>query len=293
LQGTYLFPASIDEAVRLLGQAHGRARVMAGGTDLMLDLPRFYTRPEVVIDITRIPDLDRIEVGPEWVQVGAAVTFAQLQRDPFLRECLPALVEAAAAVGVRSLQAVATWVGNIVQAMPGADGAVVAVALNAEACVVDEAGAQWLPVTTLYRAAKQSAVDPTHQLVSHVRLSRPPALWGCAWRRLARRQSLALPIVNCAATVQLTPDGAIARATLALGPMGDRPWRAAEVETYLRARRPAPELWQEAGHIAQALADPRSSPLRASRAFRQAAIGPVIAGVLVQASARAAGRQPS
>src|SRR5450759_3690750 len=104
---------------------------MAGGTDLMPALQQGRCAPACLVDVTRIPSLDLVEVRDGFVVAGAAVSFARLQSDPFLRARVPALVEAAASVGAAPLQSVATWAGNIAEAMPAADGAVVAVAWRA------------------------------------------------------------------------------------------------------------------------------------------------------------------
>jgi len=80
----YAYPASVEEAVQILAKYNGSARVIAGGTDVLPDLRENKISPRCLVDITRVPDLDTIEVSDSFITVGAAVTFADLQKDPFL-----------------------------------------------------------------------------------------------------------------------------------------------------------------------------------------------------------------
>ncbi len=284
----YLTPASLAEALRLLLESDGEARVIAGGTDVMADLRQARIAPRRLVDITRVPGLDRIEVGEDWVKVGAAVTFAALKASPFVRRQVPALSDAAGSVGALALQNAATWVGNIVQAMPAADGAVVALALEAEARLLDSQGGSWQPVEGLFRGPGLSRIDPTRQIVSHLRFPRPRPGWGTGWGRLGRRPSLVLPILNCA--VKLCLDGAgerIAGATIALGPVAPRPFRVRAAEGFLVGRPATTQAFDQAARLAQEAANPRSSPMRASREYRLAVLPSLVGDALRLAAERA------
>ena len=279
----YLYPTSIEGVIERLTSDEG-AQIVAGGTDLMPDIRKGVKSPRCLLDITRIPGLDQIEVGEDSIQVGAAVTFADLQAHPFLRRHIPALVEAAGSVGVISIQAVATWVGNIVQAMPAADGAIVALALEAEARVVDAKGAAWRPVESLFLGPGKSAVDPCRQFITHLRFPLPAG--GTAWGRIGRRESLVLPILNCAAKLILD-NGLIQRAVVALGPVAPRPFRARQAEATLQGQRPSKEVFARAGQIAQSESHPRSNVLRASREYRLGVIPALVNSTLSTAAERA------
>jgi carbon-monoxide dehydrogenase medium subunit len=282
----YIFPESVEEVVQALGDGKAGARIIAGGTDVLLDLRKGRISPCTLIDITRIPGLDQIAVSEEYVEVGAAVTFATLKSAPFLREHVHALVDAAASVGAQAIQNAATWVGNIVQAMPAADGAIVAIALEAEARVVDESGAYWRVVESLFRGPGVSEIDPTCQFVTHIRFRRPAGPWGSAWGRIGRRPSLVLPILNCAVAVSLDA-GVISRATLALGPVAPRPMRVREAEAFLSGKLPGPETFSRAAELAQGEANPRDSVMRASRAYRLKVIPSLVTDALDLAVDRA------
>jgi carbon-monoxide dehydrogenase medium subunit len=280
----YLFPATVDQAIELLTAHDGQARIIAGGSDLMQAMRDGKADPSTLVDITRIAGLDRIEVGVEWITVGAAVTFAMLRDSAFLREHVRALVQAAGSVGAAPIQTMATWVGNIAQAMPAADGGIAAVALDAEAYVVDSTGARWVAVETLYKDAKTSAVDSTRQMISHLRFPTPQAGWGCGWQRIGRRPSLTLPILNCAATLRLeSRNSTIDAATLALGPVAALPFRARNVEHFLIGRLPDDAVIEQAATLAKKECLPRSNPLRASAEYRDALIPTLVRNALYDA----------
>ena len=275
----YLYPKSVGEALECLEAHDGRARVIAGGTDVLPDLRKGKIAPDCLVDLTRIPDLSTIEVAGRAVTVGAGVTFAVIREHPYLNARVHALVEAARSVGAAAIQNAATWVGNIVQGMPAADGAIVAIALDAEAHVVDREGAWWQPVESLFDRPGMSAVDPTRQIVTAIRFPRPESRTGTAWQRVGRRSALVLPILNCAVQVWLAHDGCsdaghgqtterIARASIALGPVAPRPQRMRQAESFLAGRVSTAEAVARAADLAAGEAQPRTSVMRASRDYR-------------------------
>lgn len=287
----YVFPSTAEEAIACLAEAEGRAIIIAGGTDVLLDMEKGRWRPERLVDITRIPELQQIDARDGWVTVGAAVPFIALREHPTITARVHALAEAAASVGARAIQTTATWGGNLVQAMPAADGAIIAVALDAEARVLDASGATWRPVTDLYLGPGRSKIDPTGQLVTHIRFAVPVGRWGTGWRRAGRRPSLVLPTLNCAATVRLEGD-IIAAATIAMGPVGACPVRASDAEAFLRGQTPTADVFAEGAQLALCNAQPRSSALRASRQYRMAVLPALVGEALSSAAARAAARLP-
>jgi carbon-monoxide dehydrogenase medium subunit len=285
--------------------------VVAGGTDILPDIQKGKRGPDCLVDITRIPELSTIDVSGGWATVGAAVPFVALREHPYFAARVHALVDAAASVGALAIQTSATWVGNLVQAMPAADGAIIAIALDAQVRVLDAAGERWLPVPELYAGPGRSRIDPTRELVTHIRFATPPGsgrpdAWGTAWRRAGRRPSLVLPTLNCAVKVVIGRGGRSGRASLrwpsgrggrggerivkaaiAMGPVGPCPVRAHEAESFLAGREPQPEVLAEAAQLALCDADPRSNLLRASREYRLAVLPALITDALAEAVARA------
>jgi CO/xanthine dehydrogenase FAD-binding subunit len=290
----YLYPTSVEQAIGYLEAYDGQARIIAGGTDVMPDIRERKIDPRCLVDITRIPGLDRIEVTRDFVEIGAAVTFAAIKDSAFLNQHVHALTDAARSVGAVAIQNAATWVGNVVQAMPAADGAIIALALEAQAHVVDSHGAAWRPVESLFDGPGVSVVDPSRQFITHIRFPRPGHPWGTAWNRVGRRPALVLPILNCAVKICLDPEnGRIAHTCIALGPVAPRPFRARQAEAFLREQPPEPEVFAQAARIVQEEADPRSSAARASREYRLAIIGPLVSDGLSTAARRACANLPT
>lgn len=292
----YFYPSSVEEAITHLETYDGEARIIAGGTDVMPDIRKQKINPRCLVDITRIPGLGQIKVMEDFIEVGAAVTFAAIKDSLFLNQHVHALADAARSVGAIAIQNAATWVGNIVQAMPAADGAIIAIALEAEAHLVDSHGAEWQPVESLFRGPGVSTVDPSRQLITHIRFPRPQSpcsstgsgQWGTTWKRIGRRPSLVLPILNCAVKLCLDTEAMrIEHAAIALGPVAPRPFRAREAEAFLKGQPPAAEIFAQAARITQGESNPRSSMMRASREYRLAVIPTLVGDALTIAAERA------
>lgn len=263
----YCVAADLDEAFKVLASCPGKGRVIAGGTDLMVDLNKGRRQADVLVDITHIPGLAQIQINNNCVEIGAAVTFKMMRDCKFFQQYIPMLTEAASSVGAPAIQTSATWVGNLVQAMPAADGAIIALALEAEVCVVESGKVEWRSVSSLFAGPGISTIDSSRQIVTHLRFNLPTGSWGTAWQRIGRRAALTLPTINCATKIELACEH-IQRATIALGPVASTPFRAHQAEAFLAGQPPSEVVFSEAARLAQVESNPRGNPLRASREYR-------------------------
>ena len=91
----YFYPSSLEEAVQVLAKHEGRARVIAGGTDVMPDIREGKIAPRLLVDVTRIPELNLVNIAETFITVGAAVTFTEIQEHPYFRQRLHAFIDAA------------------------------------------------------------------------------------------------------------------------------------------------------------------------------------------------------
>lgn len=290
----YEIPTSVEAALDLLARYAGQARLIAGGTDLVIELQKGECSAECLVDVTRIPGLDRIEQQGDWIVLGSTVTFRQIKESPLLREQARVLAEAAATVGALQIQTVATLAGNVANAMPAADGSVALITLDAEAEIAASGNSRtWRPVGELFLGPGESAVDPTRQMITAFRFRAAGAGQGSAWERIGRRRALVLPILNCGVSVALAPDGErLAWAHIGLGPVAPVPFRARQAEAFLAGRPATEESFAQAAEIAAGEAQPRSSLLRASREYRLEVLPVLVRHGLARAVAQAKERIP-
>ncbi len=269
----YLFPSSVEEALAMLAEREGRARLVAGGTDLTIELTEGRRAADCLVDITRIPELGKIALEDGMIVLGANVTHRQASELPLIRERAAVLAQACHAVGSLQIRNVATLGGNVVNAMPAADGTTALLALEAEAEIADGTGRKWVPLADLFAGPGVSRADSTREMLTAFRFRALGKRQGSALERIARRRALALPILICAVVVTLSEDGkAFESARIALGPVSPVPSRASQAEESLRGSPTSLEAMARAGEIAMQESHPRSSLLRASREYREEVI---------------------
>jgi carbon-monoxide dehydrogenase medium subunit len=286
----YIVASTVEETLATLSSLRGVGRVIAGGTDLVIQLQRGDREVGCLVDITRIPGLGDVRRENSHIIVGAAATFTQLERSLLIRDCAPLLGEASAWVGSPQIRNVGTLAGNVVNAQPAADGSIALLALDAEAEIANLTGRQWVPVTSLYVSPGVSRVDASVEMVTAFRFLPRAPREGSAFERLARRKALALPLINVAARVLLDASGAHVRdLRIAIGPVAPVPFRAQEAETLLRGQTITAELISEAAEAAAHESKPRSSLLRASKEYRRELIRTLTQRALTRAIANARG----
>lgn len=279
----YLFPGTVEEALRMLQDSAGQARIIAGGTDLVLQAQRGQCPSTIMVDITRIPGLDGIEQRDGWVRMGALTTHAQIARSPLIQQTAGLLSAACNEVGGPQIRNVATLVGNVVNAMPAADGAVALFALDAEIEVATPADRQWKPIADLYAGVGICTVDPCFQMVTGIRFRPLPKTAGWAYLRISQRRALNLPMVTTAVVARL--EGAhVAEACIAVGPVAPTPFRASAAEQALRGAPANAESIAAAAQLAREEANPRDSTLRGSREYRKHLVEVLVRRALQQAA---------
>ena len=280
----YCTVSSVEQALETLQQWGGKARLIAGGTDLVLDSRSGRYRPECVIDTTQIPGLDEIGQDEEYIVVGANVTFHRLWTSPLINETSHVLAEAAHNLAAWSIQNVATLVGNVVTAQPAGDGSIALVALGAEAEVARLDGRRWVAVSSLYAGPGRSKIDSTREMVTRFRWRKPEPRQASACERIAKGEVVALPIASCAVVLQLTEDlEHISWVRMALGPVAATPYRATCVEDMLRGARCDEDAYASAAEAAVLACNMRTSRLRATKEYREELIQVLVRRALKRA----------
>jgi CO/xanthine dehydrogenase FAD-binding subunit len=285
----YLFPATVQEALEMLTAHPGESQIIAGGTDLVLQSQRGQCPATVIVDVTRIPGLDFIVERDGFIVIGCQATHAQIAASPLVHKKAEVLTLACGSVGGPATRNVGTLAGNVVNALPAADGAVALFALDAEVEVADVNSRRWMPIAELYAGVGQCVLDPCAQMATAIRFRPLEPGQASAYQRLANRKALALPTL-AVSTVVGVKDGVCDAVRISVGPVAPTPFRAREAEAALMGQPPTTEAIARAAELAEQAAQPRHSLLRGSRDYRQAMVGVLVRRALTEAVAKAEGR---
>jgi carbon-monoxide dehydrogenase medium subunit len=283
----YHLPVSVDEAVGLLARYDGKARVVAGGTDLILDLQQGNEHPvEALVDVTRIVGLNEIREEAGFILIGAGVTHTQIVASTLLHRKATALVEASYVVGGPQVRNVATIGGNVAHALPAADGTTALNALDAEVEVASFSGRRWIPFTALFLGPGKSAIDSTREVLTALRCKVTGLREGSAASRIMRPQGVALPIMNFSTWVRVI-DNVIDEVALAVAPVAPTPFRCKQTEAFLTGKPATAESIEAAVEVLLRECKPRTSPHRATAEYRKEVLPVLLRRTLSKAIARA------
>jgi carbon-monoxide dehydrogenase medium subunit len=261
----YERPAHLDEAVALLGEHGPDARLLAGGTDLIIRLRDGSVRPRVVVDVKRIGELDgRIRDDDGHLTIGAHTVMTRIAADARIQRGYQALAEGAAVVGSAQIRNRATLAGNICNASPAADTAPALLVYGARVVVAGPDGERRIPIDEFFVRSGVTTLA-RGELVRAIELPRPTTPRGSVHVRRTRRRGHDLASVTLACAVQA--DGVT---RLAYGSVGPRPLLVAD-ETGLLADPGAPDLAKmELLETLFGAASPSPRSMRASPEYRLA-----------------------
>jgi CO/xanthine dehydrogenase FAD-binding subunit len=285
----YHTPSTVEEALDLLQSYQGRAQVVAGGTDLLLDIRQGNApRPEALIDITRIDSLNTVCQEGDALRIGAAVTHTRIVQSPLITQRATCLVESCGVVGGPQVRNVGTLGGNVAHALPAGDGTTSLVALDAQAEIILNRERQWRPIRELFSGPGESLLDHSRDLLIQFRIKLGGTHEGTAFKRIMRPQGVALPILGCAAWVRLDDSDQTYRdARVCIGPVASVPTRITEVEAALRGQPANDATLDRTVEAAQKALHPRTSKYRATADYRRELIEVLLRRVLPLAVSRA------
>jgi carbon-monoxide dehydrogenase medium subunit len=215
---TYQRPSTLDEAVRLLDEHGPAARIIAGGTDLMLGLRDYSTQPDVVVDLKRVPELEpAIRQLDGRLSISSGTVMADIEVHPVVLQHFHPLAEAAAVVGSVQIRNRATLAGNICNASPAADTAPPLLVYDATVVAHGPNGPRRIPIDEFFVRSRQTTLR-RGELVTAIELPHPPRATAGAYLRITRRRGTDLASVTLCCTVD---EAGITR--IAFGSVGPRP----------------------------------------------------------------------
>ena len=266
----------------------GRARVVGGGTDLLLEIQQGQ-KPvvEAMVDTSRIAGLDRISNEDDHIVIGCAVTHTQIVSDETIIRSGTCLVEGCGVIGGPQVRNVATLAGNIAHAMPAGDGSIGLLALGGEIEVADTGGHRWMPLREAFLGPGKSAIDHHRALLTRLRFPPTQAREGSAFTRIMRPQGVALPMISMAARLRLDDEDSITSIRISLGPAGPVPYLAEPAMELLMGETASPDQFGSAAEAILSSVPLRSSKHRATREYRAEMIRTHLPVILARAAERA------
>jgi CO/xanthine dehydrogenase FAD-binding subunit len=263
----YLEPKTIDEALSLLSHYKARAKVIAGGTDLLPKLKRRqFKAPECLIDLKGIPNLDYIKYDEvDGLSLGALVTIHAVETSPILRERFGVLFQAAESMASRQVRNRGTIGGNLCNAVPSADTAPALLTLEATLKLASQKGERIVNIADFFTGPNETVLTE-EEILQEIRVPNLPPPSRGTYLKLTPRRSMDLAIVGVAAVVS-AEDGVCNDIRIALGAVAPTPIRARRAEEMIRGQKLSYEVVERAAQIAAGECRPISDH-RASEEYR-------------------------
>ncbi|MCI0587875.1 MAG: xanthine dehydrogenase family protein subunit M [Planctomycetes bacterium] len=264
-----LVPRDLGGALDALAARDPGLRIVAGGTDVMVEVQAGSFRASTLLDIWRLRELRGIRREGDLLSIGALETYTDLQRDPLVRAHLPSLVEASATIGGVQIQNRGTLGGNLANASPAGDALPVLLALDAEVECASRGGTRRVPVREFFLGYRKTALA-ADEILTRILVPVPAGerLW---FRKVGTRAAQAISKVVIAGAVRLE-EGRISSVRIAAGAVAPVPIRLPRTERVLAGRRLDPSLAEEAAASAASEVRPIDD-VRSTEAYRRAVTG--------------------
>ncbi len=262
---------SIAEACALLDQYSPNVRLLAGGTDVLVDLKTGRMSTNHLISIRRIDELHGVTCDDGGLRIGALTTPNQLADSPDVGNGFAPLLDAICEMAAPQVRNMATVGGNIASAIPSADLPPILIAMNAS--VVLQAGDRQrsMRLESFFRGPRQSAREHG-EVLTRIIVPHPPAGFGAAYARFAMREANACAVAGVAASLRLSGDGTIGEARVVLCAVAPTPKLVDSVRDVLAGETPGADAFDKAALAAMAAAEPISD-IRGSDSYRREIVG--------------------
>lgn len=272
----YINATQIDDVLAVLSEQGERARIVAGGTDLILELERGVRKGiETLIDVTRIPQLDQITIDEDDViHLGALVTHNHCVESKLIRERAYPLARAAWEVGAPQIRNRGTVAGNLITASPANDTITPLMALGASVTLRSTKGARTLPLQDFYTGVRKTVMKPDEMLVD-ISFPAMTATQRGTFVKLALRRAQAISVINVAVILDTSPSlsasleaDTVKSASITLGAVAPTIIHAPEAENYLAGKQLSDDVLEEAARLTMNASKPIDD-IRGSPAYRR------------------------
>lgn len=281
---TYLRPTRLDEALELLDRYGDQARIIAGGTDVLVELSRGIKPTETLIDITALSDLRYVRREGDAITLGALATHNDVMSSAACVEQALPLAQACSEVGAPQIRTRATVAGNLITASPANDTITPLIALDAAVVLASRAGERTVPLERFYEGVRRTMLRP-NELLREIRIPAMRATQRGLFLKLGLRRAQAISVINVAFVLTFAADDVVEDARITLGSVAPTIVRARTVEDYLRGKRLDAATCIEAGRLVSGDAAPIGD-VRGSASYRRATLESLVSEGLRQLAAR-------
>jgi carbon-monoxide dehydrogenase medium subunit len=263
----YLRPSSLRQTLELLTFHSGSAKILAGGTDLLIQQGLEPSPEIVVISLKGIEELRQIKQTAEGeIFVGAMLKHAEVARSPLVNQYFPALARASHWVGSPSIRNLATIGGNICNASPSADTVPPLLAYGAKAIIVSSSGEKTVDIEGFFTGPSTNVLKREEILKGFLLTPKPG--WTAVYEKVGLRKAMEIAIVNVCVAMGVDEERNCTGIRIALGAVAPTPIRAEKAEAILKDKRVTPELIQKCAEAAVEVTKPISD-IRASADYRK------------------------
>ncbi|WMM25349.1 FAD binding domain-containing protein [Tissierella sp. MB52-C2] len=232
---------SVEEVVGLLGEYGNGAKLISGGTDIVIELKNKKITPKILIDISKIEELKEIREDENYITLGSGVTFTEIIENPLFSGNLHGLYKACRMVGSPQIRNKGTIGGNIANGSSAADGVPPLIALGATIKTLSIEGTREIPLEDYYIDKLKS-----NEIIIEVKFKKPNNNQILTFAKLGLRKALAISRLSIASLIGLNEEGIIESVTIASGALGKYPMREEEVEEYLINKKIDEKIIEEA-----------------------------------------------
>ena len=266
---TYINATKIDDVLKVISEQGEHARIIAGGTDLILELERGVRKDiDTIIDVSRIPQLDQITIDQDdTIHLGPLVTHNHCVASKLIRERAYPLARAAWEVGAPQIRNRGTVAGNLITASPANDTITPLMALDASVTLQSSKGKRTIPLKDFYTGVRKTIMQPDEMLVDISFPAMRSATQRGTFIKLALRRAQAISVINVAVILNFESD-TVQSASITLGAVAPTIIHAVEAEGYLAGKQLTDEVIEEAARLTMNASKPIDD-IRGSAAYRR------------------------
>jgi carbon-monoxide dehydrogenase medium subunit len=261
----FLQPKNISDLHKFL-EEHPSAVIIAGGTDVLPQIHNGLLKPETLVDVSFVEDLDFIMEDGGLIQIGALTTFFTIINHPTLQRFAPALVQASKLIGAPMTRARGTIGGNIANASPAGDTLPPLLVYDATIHLSTIDGESKMHLSDFLLGPGSTDIQ-TNEVLHSISFPKPCGYWGSAFLKIGPRRGMTISIANIASFVEIKMDRHIENARFALGAVAPTAIRCPKTEAYFEDKHPDYINWQEASSICFSEISPIDD-IRGSKSYR-------------------------